>query len=71
MSDIIQIISPVKQLSGNRLQSFFRALISHDITDLGQSDQYARTVFIAEPALDIKLREKFIVNPARLFGTFR
>ena len=44
--------------------TFCIALITHNVTDIGQSDQHTRTIFITKSTLHIELLECILINLA-------
>ncbi len=63
IDNIIQVNAPVNQsaMLGNNV-SILIPCIALDITDIGQTSQYARTVRIPQTALDAKLFRHFWIN---------
>ena len=62
---IIEFITTIIKFTLCRGQlTFCIALITHNITDIGQSDQHTRSVFITKSTLHIELLECFLINLA-------
>src|SRR3712207_668575 len=71
MRNIFHIVAAIKQLTRDGLQSAAgNTLISHYIPDFGQTNQYTRTVFIAQSPLHIEFREQFIIDARSFFHLF-
>ena len=62
-----------KVFDNTTLLAVFLALVTHDITDIGQSDQHTGSVLVAQSALHAVALEKSAVDTARkldLVGQF-
>ena len=71
MGNVLQVVPPVEKFSRNGLQPFVRPFISHYVTDFGQPDQYAGTVFVTQATLYIEFGKQFIVDAASMLRTLR
>ena len=60
---LVQLIAPIEQFSFGRFQTAVLGhFIAYDITDVGQTDQHARAVFVAQTALHTISGKQLIVN---------
>ena len=63
-AEVLDFVAPEIELAFDRHQgAVLLALVTHDVTDVGQSDQHAGAVFVAQSALDVQLLEQGGVDP--------